>query len=366
MKISCIREKLHNAVGQVEKVTGKNLTLPILGTILLEARAGKLTLRATNLNVGVEVTIPAKVEKEGMVAVEGGILNNILNQIKKDKNIDLEEINGNISITTPNSSMVVKSYPTDEFPTLPRVESTEEFTTPIEKIIESIKAVSYSAAISDIKPEIASVYMYQNEGNIIFVATDSFRLAEKSLKVKNTPDFHGVLIPIRNINDIIKVFGGEKGEMRCIIGENQIAFLSDSVYMTSRLIDGVFPDYRQIIPTEFSTEVTTLTSDLLQTLRVVDIFSDKFNQVDITIDPENKKCVLASKNEDVGKNETELDVAIQGDGIKTSINQKYLTDVFTSITTDSVVLRFSQENKPLVVSGVGDQTFTYLIMPMNR
>jgi DNA polymerase-3 subunit beta len=366
MKISCIREKLHNAVAQVEKVTGKNLTLPILGAILLEARAGKLTLRATNLNVGVEVTIPAKVESEGVVAVEGGILNNILNQIKKDKNIDLEAVEGNISITTPSSSMVVKSYPTDDFPTLPKVETSDEFTISIQKFIESIKAVSYSAAVSDIKPEIASVYMYPNEGNLVFVATDSFRLAEKALKTKNLPDFSGVLIPIRNINDIVKVFGGEKGDMKCVIGENQIAFMSENVYMTSRLINGVFPDYRQIIPTEFSTEVTTLTSDLLQSLRVVDIFSDKFNQVDITMSPKDKKCVLASKNEDVGKNETVLDTAINGESMQTSINQKYLMDVFTSITTDSVALHFSEANKPLVVRGVGDATFTYLIMPMNR
>lgn len=366
MKAKCIREKLQTAVAQVEKVAGKNLSLPVLNSILLEAAGSSISLRATNLNVGVEITIPAKIESAGSVAVKGSLLNTFLSQMKKDDTVELESSEGNITITTESSSTLLKSYSTEDFPTLPKIESKTRFSLPVEVLLEGVKAVAYSAAVSDIKPEISSVYIYQSENELVFVATDSFRLAEKKVKIKNIPEFEGVLVPIKNIQDVVRVLGGESGDIEIVIGENQIVFLSESLYITSRLIDGVFPDYQQIVPKEFSTEVTVLTEDIAQAIRVVDIFSDKFNQVDISVSGELKKCILSSRNEEVGQNQTALQVAIDGEDIETSINHKYLNDVFQSINTDSLTLFFVAPSKPLVVKGVNDTSFMYLIMPMNR
>ena len=148
--------------------------------------------------------------------------------------------------------------------------------------------------------------------------------------------------------------------------KNQISFSSDNVYLTSRVIDGVFPDYRQIIPKTSSTNVVLLKQDLLNALKLSNIFSDKFNQVNLKLSPKEKVFELSSANNDIGENKTYLDAALTGESIELSFNYKYFLDCFQSISTDSLSIKFSGAGSPLVVSPLGDTSFIYLIMPMNR
>ena len=154
--------------------------------------------------------------------------------------------------------------------------------------------------------------------------------------------------------------------MRVCFNKNQISFSSDGSYLTSRVIDGVFPDYRQIVPKEFTTEVVVLKQDLLNALKLSNVFSDKFNQVDLLIKPKEKIFELSSKNTDIGENKTYLDAVMSGDSVELSFNYKYFYDCFQSISTDSVSVKLNESSKPLVIGGASDNSFTYLIMPMNR
>ncbi len=366
MKLECEIGKLKLAVGKIERVTGKNLTLPILGSILIVAEKGEVRLRATNLNVGVEIMVPAKIKEDGVVAINGSILNNIFSTIPADGTVVLESQNNNLVVKTEHSSMVIKSSAHEDFPILPKVEDMNSFMLPASKILEGVESVLYSASPSEIKPEIASVYMYYEDESIVFVATDSFRLAEKRIKVKKVKEFSPLLIPVKNIQEIVRVFGDIDDEVEVAIGDNQIAFTTETVYCTSRIVDGVFPDYKQIIPKEFKTEATALKADVVQVLKMTNVFSDKFNQVDIFVHPKEKKCVFQSKNADVGESKVNLRAALTGLEISLSVNHRYLFECFQSIPKDSVTLFFSDVNKPLVVRGVSDPSFTYLVMPMNR
>ena len=253
----------------------------------------------------------------------------------------------------------------DDFPTIPRVTGTD-FEIDSKKLIDGIKSVYYSSSPSDIKPEISSVYVYTNEDNLVFVSTDSFRLAEKKIKMKGLPEIEGILIPFKNIAEIMRVFGEINGVIKVCFSKNQISFSADGVYLTSRVIDGVFPDYRQIIPKTSGTNATVLKQDLLNALKISNIFSDKFNQVNLRISPKEKVFELSSANNDVGENKTYLDAAISGEDIELGFNYKYFLDCFQSITTDSISIKFSGASSPLVVSPVSDPSFLYLIMPMNR
>src|SRR3989344_4106629 len=252
MKLECKIEEIKNKILQVERITGKNLTLPVLNSILLIASGKSLKLRATNLSLGIEVEIPAKIEKEGMVAISGSVLNNIFSNVFKNESISLESIDGNLLIQTKKSKIKLKGTPHDDFPTIPKVAGTS-FEIESKKLIDGIKAVYYSSSISDIKPEISSVFMYTNEDNLIFVSTDSFRLAEKKIKIKGLEEIPGILIPFKNISEILRIFGEFNGTIKVCFNKNQISFSSDAIYLTSRVIDGVFPDYRQIIPKTTST-----------------------------------------------------------------------------------------------------------------
>src|SRR6202142_3965186 len=198
MKIECSVEKIKNGITQAERITGKNLTLPVLGSILLIASNKSLKLRSTNLSLGVEMEIPVKIEKEGILAVPGSVLNAIFSNVSQNENVFLEEQNGNLLIKTKKNQIKLKCAPHDDFPTIPVV-SGESFEIEAKKLIEGIRSVYYSSSVSDIKPEISSVMIYTNGEHLVFVATDSFRLAEKKIKVKGVPEISRILIPFKNI-----------------------------------------------------------------------------------------------------------------------------------------------------------------------
>lgn len=365
MKTECGIEKIRSAIFQSERITGKNLTLPILNSILLIASQKSLKFRATNLSLGVEIEIPAKVEKEGIVAVSGSVLVGVFSNIFQNENIFLVGEGGNLLIKTKKSQIKLKGQAPDDFPTIPVISGTT-FKIESKKLTDGIKSVYYSSSVSDIKPEISSVYIYSNEDNLVFVSTDSFRLAEKKIRIKGLEEIPGILIPFKNIPEILRIFGEIFGEIKVCFNKNQISFSSDNTYLTSRIIDGIFPDYRQIIPKEFKTEAVVLKQDLLNALKLSNIFSDKFNQVNLTIKPKEKIFELSSQNNNIGENKTYLDATISGEDIALSFNYKYFFDCLQSINTDSVSIKLNEASKPITISGVSDNTFTYLIMPMNQ
>jgi DNA polymerase-3 subunit beta len=365
MKIECSNEKLKSAISQTERITGKNLTLPVLNSILLIASGKSLKLRSTNLSLGIEIEIPAKIEHEGVLAISGSILNSVLLNIVQNENIYLEEKDSNLLIKTKKSQIKLKSQPHDDFPTIPIV-SGKSFEIDSKKLTEGIKAVYYSSSVSDIKPEISSVFLYTKEDNLVFVSTDSFRLAEKKIKTKGLEEIPGILIPFKNIAEILRVFGEFQETIKVCFNKNQISFSSENIYLTSRIIDGIFPDYRQIIPKAATSEAVVLKQDLLNALKLSNVFSDKFNQVNLRIIPKDKVFELSSSNNDIGENKTQLDAVINGENVELSFNYKYFLDCFQSLNTDSISIKLSGASRPIVISPVSDSSFTYLIMPMNR
>jgi DNA polymerase-3 subunit beta len=365
MKLECSIEKIKNAISKVDKITGKNLSLPVLDSILLIGAGKSLKLRATNLSLGVEIEIPAKITKEGRVLIKGDVLSNIFNNLPSSDVVLMENINDNLSIKTKNNNILIKCQPSEDFPTIPAV-SGESFKVSSKKITDGIKSVYYSAAVSDIKPEISSIYIYPENDSLVFVATDSFRLAEKKIKVKEIYGFGGILIPFKNISETIKLFGDTEEDLSICLSKNMVSISNNNTYLTSRIIDGNFPDYKQIIPKNSTTEVVVLKQDLLNSLKIANIFSDKFNQVNFKIKPKEKTFEINSQNSDIGENSTKISAAISGEDTEISFNYKYFIESFQSINQDSITLYFNQSNKPLVMKGVGDNSFTYLIMPMNR
>jgi len=366
MNIECIKDKLSYAIGKVEKITGKNITLPILSCVLLEAKDSLLTIRATNLDLGIEISIPVKVNKPGKIAVSGTVLYSFISNIINDKNVTLEDIDGNLRVSTKHSESVIKSFPIDDFPNIPKVTNDTPFTFNAPNLIKGLKSVMYSASTSTIRPTLSSVLVLSEDDSVVFVATDSFRLSEKRIGVKKHKEFNQILIPFKNISEIIRTLEDTKDDVTVFLNENQIAFSFNEVYITSRVIDGVFPDYKQIIPKEVKTEVTVLKQDFISSLKISNIFADKFSQVTFQISPKNKMFKISTKNMDVGENTSSIDAVLKGEDINISFNYKYITDCFQSIDADSITLTFSDTNRPMVIQGVSDKSFLYLVMPMNK
>ncbi len=366
MKVQSTVEKIQEAVSKVQKISAKNVSLPVLENILIIASKNILTFRATNLHVGVEVDVPVKVGVEGTVAVNLQLFTNIIGSLRGEQNIQLELSGSVLSITTKDSDMGVKTFSYEDFPTLPHPTLDTFFSLPLEQFIEGIRSVMHSSSPSDIKPEIASVYIYSQENNLVFVATDSFRLAEKKIIVQGLEDFPGVIVPIKNIQECVKIFAGDSGNMKLYIEKNQLAIVSGNTYFTSRIVDGNYPDYQQIIPKEFVTEAVVLKEDLIQTLRLVNVFSNSFNQISLKTIEQDGKIAIASRNTDIGENTSLIDAAVRGEDQQMYLNHRYISDIFSTLSTDSVSFSLVGKNKPFILRAVGDQNFLYLIMPMNR
>ena len=364
MKVECSVEKIKNAIFQSERITGKNLTLPVLNSILLIAKGKTIKLRATNLSLGIEVEIPAKVLEEGQAAAPGGVLADVFSNIFGVDTVAVEVVDGNLVFRTKKNKIKIKGQPMEDFPTIPTV-SGEEIKVDAQKILDGIKSVYYSSAVSDVKPEISSVYIRGDEDHIVFVATDSFRLAEKKVKTRGAAGV-SLLLPFKNVPEILRVLGDSQGEVKVNFNKNQVSFSIDGTYLTSRVVNGIFPDYRQIIPKEFKTEAVLLRQELLGALKLSNIFSDKFNQVNLSIAPKEKVFELSSLNSDVGENKTNVDAAISGEEVDLSFNFRYFLDCFQSIATDSLAIKLNGSARPIVVTPLGDASFLYLIMPMNR
>ena len=366
MKAECSKEKIYRAISKIEKITGKNMTLPILSCVLIEAKGNFLILKATNLDLGIEIKIPAKVSKEGVVAVPGAILNSFLTNLSNENNLNLEEKDGNFYVLGLNSQTVIKSFPNEDFPTIPKVKDGRIYEINCSDFVRGLKSVWYSASLSNIKPELSSIFIHNKDDGLVFVATDSFRLAEKTIKFKKNSDFESLLIPFKNVTDLLKVIGEERDSIAINSTKNQISFEFKDTYIVSRIIDGNFPDYGQIIAKDFKTEVIVLKQDLVNVLKLSNVFSDSFNQINLRVSPKDKVLELKAKNSNVGENTNKLVATITGEEIEINFNYKYIIDCFQSIDSDSVSLSFNGLNKPMVIRGVSDKTFTYLVMPMNR
>lgn len=366
MKIECNKKDLKDAILATEKVTAKNPTLPVLSLIVIEGKDKDLMIKATNLEVGVETLVKARVIKPGKVAIQAQLLNQLLNSINEDELIVLESVNDNLSITTQKTNTILKSFPSDDFPLIPRIKNGSNLTIPISNFLTGVKSVIYSAATSDIRPEITSVYIYQDSGFLVFVATDSFRLAEKKIKFSNQELIPPVIIPFKNITDIYRIIELEEGEVEIKTTDNQISFSTNNFYITSRLINGIFPDYRQIMPKQSKTEIIILKNEIINYLKMSAIFSDKFNQISFNISFSDNSFEVYSKNNDLGENTIKSNPKIFGEDLIIHFNAKYILEALPFIQDDEVKLSFNGSNKPILVSGVKDLSFNYLVMPVNR
>lgn len=366
MHIECIKDKLSYALTKAERATSKSITLPVLSCLLLEAKDSTLTIKATNLDLGIEISVPVKVIKPGKAAISGIVLNNFISNINNDNNITLEENNGNLKVKTKHSESIIKSFPTDDFPNIPRVSDGKNFTFNTPGLVKGFKSVMYSSSTSTIRPVLSSILLTSEEDSVVFVATDSFRLSEKRINTKKHKEFNQILIPFKNVSEIIRTIEDIKDDLEVSLNENQISFTYNDLYITSRVIDGTFPDYKQIIPKDVKTEVTLLKQDLLGSLRISNIFSDKFSQIVFNVIPKEKTLKITTKNNEIGENVNSIDAVIKGDSLTISFNYKYILDCFQSLETDSITLYFSDLNKPMIIKGVGDKSFLYLVMPMNK
>ena len=365
MHIEIEKDALLKALELISRVSTKHQTLPVLGCALFEVGSG-LTLRATNLEVGVEVTLDVVVKEEGTIAVPTGPLLQTV-QLLSQKNIVLKTKDDTLIVEAANTKTQVKTLPYDEFPTIPKFEGKAQ-TIQNSLFVLGVKTSAFAASQSSIKPELGSIYLCQKkEHTLTFVATDSFRLVEKTTPQKGLIFEDGVLLPSRNALELARVCELIGSDPKLHVSENQLALsFSEGVYITSRLTEGSFPDYNQIIPKEFVSHVTVLKDDFVHALKKTNIFVNKFMQVSAGIDKKKSEITLSADSGEVGTTREAISATVQGEDLSLSFNQRYLAEPLAYFMDDSITLRFAGVGRPMVIEGVNDASLRYLVMPMNK
>lgn len=366
MKFICQKNYIKEAINLCEKITSKNLNLPILSNVLIIGDNKKLKLTSTNLELGVEIEVPSKIEQEGEIAVPARVINNFLSNIsKKDEKITFESQNNNLFISTYNSSTLIKGHPTNDFPTLPKLKPDNAILISVNDFISGLKSVWYACSFSNMKPEISSIFLFSDKNNnTTFVATDSFRLAEKKINYSFS-DFGPLLLPFKTVAEILRIFEGRSGKIKIIFNKNQINLELDNIKFISRLIDGVFPDYQQIIPKKFTTDIIIDKEYFINTLKTASIFSGKLNELSFIVNSDEELLTIKTSNSDTGEHMAKINAQITGEDIKIVFNYKYISDCLSSINSTQILLRFSGDGKPMLITSVKNEMFQYLIMPMS-
>lgn len=364
MHIKVDTESLQRKLELVARVSTKHVTLPVLQCVLLEAKEGVLRLKATNLEIGIEATLNTEVMEEGTVAVPAAtLIQTIALHTQKEVTLRLEE--DTLIVEGRESTTQIMNMQHDEFPSIPRLEE-EGQTINGAQFALGLKTAAFSASQSSIKPELGSIYILQKkEHSLTFVATDSFRLMEKTVTQPNVAFEDSVLIPYKNAMEIMKMLESVEGDPVLRVTENQCSLtLADDVYITSRLTSGSFPDYNQIIPKEYTSHSTVLRQDLVRAFRKTNIFLNKFFQVSMIVT--EKSLTISANSGEVGRTTESVSAETQGEELTLNFNQRYISEPLSHFSDESIIMHFAGIGRPLVMEGVNDKSIRYLVMPMNK
>lgn len=366
MKLVCSQADLERAVNIVSKAITPNTTLPVLNNILLKAEGKKLHFAATNLEVAIQYFIPADVKNEGSITVPAKLLSSYVGLLRDEK-IELSVKEGDtIEITSPSTNTKMKGISANEFPAIPKVEKENTFNVDTEVLETAISQTVFAASTNTSRPVLSGVLFDVSKEELKVVATDSYRLAEKTIKLKEKTDLDiKCIVPAKTVIEFGKILSrSEDKQVELSVSKNQILFVVGDVRLVSRLIEGKFPPYEKVVPKETKTKLEVLDETLANVVRRVSLFARENNN-SIKISATNDgKLTISTDETRIGEEKAELDVKITGDNNKITLNAQYLLDVLNYIQSDEVILEIDDKLSPAVVRPLKEKDYVYIIMPL--
>jgi DNA polymerase-3 subunit beta len=356
------KEGVHNASRFSQKSAG---SLPALSGVALIATDSTIALRATNLETGVDIRVTGEVKASGIAVVPAAVLREITASQIGTGLLTIEHLGDILTLTSSAGKSTIKTLPADDFPSVPVPEGkVATISIPGAIISNLISTVVSCASPSTVRPELGSVLITSKGSELVSVATDSFRLAEKRVALsENLPEF-SILIPAKNAVEIVQTIPDTEIEIR--VDEHQCAFSWAQGVLSTRLVTLPYPDYAQIIPKSFIAEATLLKKDLDASLKRSSIFSDSFQKIKLTIQPSESVVRLSAKNNDVGESVETIPSAVTGEMVELSFNHRYVSAPLSMVSGENIMLQASGIGRPMLIRGQGDSSFLYLVMPMNQ
>lgn len=373
MIIKILQNKLKEGLNIVERITTKSLSLPILNNILIKTEKSFLNLSSTNLEIGIQWWTLAKVEKEGAIVVPAKTISDFISFLN-DGPIKLKAEDYYLVIESEKYKTKIKGLSSDEFPIIPQVLSQESLNLNTRLFCEGLKQIIQIPAPSSARPEISGIFLSFQKNSVKMAATDSFRLGEKKIFLKEALPIHkeySCILPQRTAKEIINVFGEREGELKVLLSPNQILFESQmaetthpEIQMVSKLIEGEYPDYQTILPQKFATEIILDKNEFLNQLRAASIFASKINEIKLKTESKKGVIEISSQNPDLGEYHSTIFAQIRGKEIEISFNFRFLIDGLLNIPSSEINFGLNSEEEAAVLRGEGDQSYLYLVMPI--
>lgn len=378
MKFEVNSIKISTLISQVLKARNKDSVNTYLNNVYINNEDNNLTIRATNLEITCEKTIQVKGVLNGKCLINGDILfklaNTLLNidtnitfELEDDNILNINYLKNNIKLKTTK----IDGFFVDDFPNLPK-KGKEITKIKIDSYINLIKSVAFCASTTEIIPTLASIYLYSLNNELYSVATDSFRLVQKKIQFKIENDF-SILISQKNINEKISILEnlkeeyGNNSEITLYNNDNLLTVEIENTIIVIRSISGSFPDYKQLFPKEFKTKIEINKNELKTSLNLSTIFVDSYSYIEMDISTEEKTIKFNSKNDKIGILNREINPKnIEGDNIKVSYNSNYFLEGISNIDNENIELLLTESNRPLFIKNPKDESFVYLLMPLNK
>lgn len=378
MRISSLQKNLKQGLSIVSHIAGKNSSLPILNNILIEAKDGNIKLITTNLEIGIVYTVRGKVEEDGMFTVDSKVISDYVSLLP-NKRVDIKREDKSLTIETENYKTKILGQEAEEFPLIPSIEKDCFYKVNVNEFKKALSQVIFAVSNSETRMELSGV-LFNFEGNkLSVVSTDSYRLAEREIEVETNAkngENKKVIIPAKTVQELIRVLSGVKEgdameddmkDVEFYISENQVMFSFGPVELISRLIEGQYPDYKQIIPSANKTKAVIGKDELVRAIKMASLFSKTgINDVNLDLPKEKNTIVVSSISGQTGENVTELNAEVSGDDNGVVVNYKYFLDGLNNIDSDNILIEIIDNNTPCVLKPEKNNGYLYLIMPIKQ
>jgi DNA polymerase-3 subunit beta len=367
MKLSLTQENLSRALASVGRVVSTRTSLPVLANVLLATEGNRLRLSATNLEIGISYWVGSKVDREGSVTVPARLFTDFVTSLPHG-NIALEATDSNLTVKATNYESKINGISSEEFPLIPQVTTDPVLNLPAPAFRDALGQVVVAASVDEARPVLAGVYLYTEGDTLFMAATDSYRLAEKRLELaEGTGKELSVIVPVRTIQELIRLLGESEGNVEIYLDDNQVMFRLDDIELVSRLIEGQFPNYKQIIPKQTDTSFDISTAEFSRITKVASLFArESAGSIKLVIKAEGEVSLIASDSE-IGGNTSSAMCEVAGDDGEISLNARYLQDALSVMKSPEVRFAISGKLNPCVLAPIGDDLdddYIHIVMPL--
>lgn len=366
MKVGITQANLNKGLGVVGRIVGSRATLPVLANVLVATDANRLRLSSTNLEIGINHWLGAKVEKEGSLTVPARLFGEYVNNLPE----------GTLKLSSEKETLQIKADTTEshlngivaaEFPSIPTIKKKPQLVLSVSELKASLNSVVTAASNDDTRPILNGIYFYTEGKKLTMVATDSYRLAETSLDLEKAQNEQlNLIVPVRTIQELLRMLSDDTEVIEIAAEDNQILFRFGDTELISRLIEGEFPKYRELIPKEVQCSIVIPTRDLLNAAKATALFArESGGSISLVADTSKQTLTIKTTAAQVGDSSSKLNAKINGEDTEIALNSRYLLDGLSAITSEEVTFELTGKVNPSLLRPITkDNNYLHLIMPL--